>query len=187
VRRTWLALTVGSAAVLATAIGAPAATAGKSACARYGDTSPTKLTREEAAKSVRCLLNRRREQHDLHRLSADRRLDRAAQRHTEYMRRHHCFSHRCRGERSLRRRLERVNYIEDGLRRWAIGENIGWGTGDLGTPKEMVSAWMHSPGHRHNILDRSFRDLGVGFVQGTPSNPDANGGIYTTDFGLRVK
>jgi len=51
----------------------------------------------------------------------------------------------------------------------------------------MVAAWMHSPGHRRNIVDRSFRDIGVGFVHGTPSNPRTNGGIYTTDFGLRVK
>jgi uncharacterized protein YkwD len=187
VTRIALALAAGSAALLFGAIGVSTATASKSACARYGDASPTHLTRGEAAKAIRCLLNRRRAQHDLRRLSSDRRLHRAAQRHTRFMRNHHCFSHRCHGEPALRRRLERVHYVEDDLRKFSYGENIGWGTGSLGTPKAMVSAWMHSPGHRHNILDRSFRDLGVGFVQGTPSNPDANGGIYTTDFGLRVK
>jgi len=175
------------AAVAFAALAASTATAGKSACSRYGDTSPAILSRGEAAKSIRCLINRRRGQHDLRRLDADDRLDRAAQRHTRFMRRHGCFSHRCQGEPSLRRRLERVHYIEPGLRSWSYGENIAWGSRGLGTPKQIVSAWMHSPGHRHNILDRSFRDIGVGFVRGTPSNPNANGGIYTTDFGLRVE
>jgi hypothetical protein len=44
-----------------------------------------------------------------------------------------------------------------------------------------------SPGHRHNILDRDFRELGAGLVRGTPSSPKADGAIYATDFGLRVK
>lgn len=32
----------------------------------------------------------------------------------------------------------------------------------------------------------AFRDLGVGFLRGTPGHPRANGGVYTTDFGLRA-
>jgi uncharacterized protein YkwD len=44
---------------------------------------------------------------------------------------------------------------------------------------------MRSPGHRANMLDPSFRDIGVGVIWGTPENPDAKGGIYTADFGMR--
>jgi uncharacterized protein YkwD len=166
---------------------APNAHAAKSACARYGDTAASNLTHRQAAKAVRCLLNRRRAHHDLRPLSMDRRLARAAQRHTRYTKKHKCFSHQCKGEASLERRLRRVHYLTNDLKKWAIGENIAWGGGDLATPKAIVNAWMHSSGHRHNILDRQFRDLGVGFVHGIPSDPNANGAIYTTDFGLRVK
>jgi uncharacterized protein YkwD len=45
---------------------------------------------------------------------------------------------------------------------------------------------MHSPGHRANILDRRFDELGVGFSAGTPRGGGGSGGIYTVDFGLRV-
>jgi uncharacterized protein YkwD len=104
------------------------------------------------------------------------------------MKRHQCFSHQCRAEPSLRRRLERVGYISDHhLHRYSYGENIGRGTGSFSTPKAMVSAWMRSPGHRRNILNRDFRDLGVGFVRGTPTGRQGDSGIYTTDFGLRGK
>lgn len=45
-----------------------------------------------------------------------------------------------------------------GLRHYS-GENVAYG---YKTPAELVAAWMSSPHHRENILDRSFRYLGVG-------------------------
>ena len=45
---------------------------------------------------------------------------------------------------------------------------------------------MSSSGHRANILNRDFRELGVGFSAGTPGGGGKSGGIYTVDFGLRV-
>lgn len=41
------------------------------------------------------------------------------------------------------------------------GENIAMGQG---TPAAVVSAWMNSPGHRANILSKSFTKIGVGYV-----------------------
>jgi uncharacterized protein YkwD len=38
------------------------------------------------------------------------------------------------------------------------GENIAYG---YETPRALVSAWMHSPGHRANILSRHFHRIGV--------------------------
>ena len=40
----------------------------------------------------------------------------------------------------------------------AAGENIAYG---YETPGELVSAWMHSPLHRANILSRQFHRIGV--------------------------
>jgi hypothetical protein len=31
-----------------------------------------------------------------------------------------------------------------------------------------MRAWMHSPPHRHNILSRHFRDVGIGVARGVP-------------------
>ena len=39
------------------------------------------------------------------------------------------------------------------------GENVAYG---YSTPSELVAAWMNSPHHRENILDRRFHYLGVG-------------------------
>ena len=44
-----------------------------------------------------------------------------------------------------------------------MGENIAKGQK---TPGSVVRAWMHSKGHRANILSPRFTDLGVGFHRG---------------------
>jgi uncharacterized protein YkwD len=180
-------IAAGACAAVLALLGPMAASAHASACSRYGDTSPAQLARHQAEDAVQCLLNRKRSTHGLPPLAPDDRLRRAAQRHSGYMREHQCFSHQCPGEASIRQRLKRVHYLHAGLASWAYGENIGWGTHHFGTPKGMVKAWMQSPEHRHNILEPSFHDLGVGFTHGSPSDPDADGGIYTTDFGERKK
>lgn len=43
------------------------------------------------------------------------------------------------------------------------GENIAKGQK---TPDAVMNAWMNSTGHRANILDKRFTELGVGYVQG---------------------
>jgi uncharacterized protein YkwD len=53
----------------------------------------------------------------------------------------------------------------------AAGENIAYG---YETPRAVVRAWMHSPGHRANILSRSFNRIGVAAWRAT------NGQTYTT-------
>jgi uncharacterized protein YkwD len=160
---------------------------GVTPCALYGKDVPSKLSKRHARMAVRCLVNRARERHGLHRLRQDHRLKRAAQAHTRRMRKDGCFDHECPGERSVLGRLQRVNYITNGLRRWMYGENIAYGSSSRGTPKAIVQAWMHSSGHRHNILTPSFRQIGVGFTQGTPPSPNANGSTFTTDFGMRKR
>lgn len=42
------------------------------------------------------------------------------------------------------------------------GENIAWGQK---TPQEVVTAWMNSPGHRANIMHKSFTKIGVGHLK----------------------
>ncbi len=43
----------------------------------------------------------------------------------------------------------------------SAGENIARGQR---TPSEVVNAWMNSSGHRANILNASFTEIGVGYV-----------------------
>jgi uncharacterized protein YkwD len=54
----------------------------------------------------------------------------------------------------------------------AYGENVAYG---YGTPESVMAAWMASPGHRQNILDCGFKEIGVGLAQ--------PGSYWTQDFG----
>jgi uncharacterized protein YkwD len=156
------------------------------ACGKWGDVEAQKLRNGEARKAILCLVNKQRDKAGLPSLDRDKRLQKAAQRHTDRMDGTGCFDHACGGEGDLGQRLEQVGCLEGGLSRWAYGENIAWGAQHLGTPEAIVKAWMNSSGHRANILSRDFREIGVGFAVGTPNDGRDAGGIYTTDFGLRV-
>lgn len=186
-RRARTVMLLASLSLLAggVALGGPlSATAGASACRHFGATQAQKLSHTQAWRSIGCLVNRARHRHGLRRVRTSGRLKRAAEKHTDYMKRHHCFSHECRGEPSFVSRLKRVNYVVGGLSYWKIGENIAWGGGRQGTPKAIVRSWLRSPGHRGNILDPQFRQLGVGFA--ADCKRDKRGGVmFTTDFGIR--
>lgn len=179
-----VAITLSIGAALGTG---PATASAKSPCGKWGNTLPTKLTAHQAQLSVRCLLNKQRQRHGLKKLKLHKRLNKAAGKHSRVMKRKSCFDHVCPGEASLESRLSSVRYLLNNLLQWSYGENIGWGQAQLATPRAMVKAWMHSPPHRANILDGGFRDLGVGFSRGNPYSKKGKGGLYTTDFGRRVK
>jgi len=48
-----------------------------------------------------------------------------------------------------------------GWHRGTMGENIAYGSSYLGAAPAILRSWMHSPGHRANILRRSFRYQGL--------------------------
>jgi uncharacterized protein YkwD len=173
-------------AMLALAASPATPGASASACKKWGDSHPTDVRTGQAREAILCLVNKERDKAGLGDLDLDKRLQKAAQRHNDQMDGTGCFEHECGGEAGLDARLERVGYLVGGLSKWAYGENIAWGMDDRGTPESIVDAWMHSSGHRANILSSSFREIGVGFSVGTPGGAGAAGGIYTTDFGLRV-
>lgn len=51
---------------------------------------------------------------------------------------------------------------EHGVSYMRAGENIAWGQK---TPEIVVNGWMNSPSHRANILNASFKTIGVGHYQ----------------------
>lgn len=53
-------------------------------------------------------------------------------------------------------------FAEHGITYRYSGENIAWGQK---SPEEVVTAWMNSAGHRANILNANFKELGVGYRQ----------------------
>src|SRR3954453_9931104 len=158
--------------VLAAAVISPA-TASASACTGAG-ASPAKLGEAGVRLATLCLLNQQRRAHGLVALQADARLGRAALGHSKDMVSHRYFAHESRAGAPFSARLPRAGFH-------VLGENIGWGSGSLSTPRSMVRAWMHSAPHRANILDRRYRKIGVGVAFGSPVG--GSGASYTTDFG----
>lgn len=51
---------------------------------------------------------------------------------------------------------------EQGVSFRGSGENIAWGQK---TPEQVMDGWMNSAGHRANILNESFKNIGVGYYQ----------------------
>lgn len=47
------------------------------------------------------------------------------------------------------------------------GENIAKG---YSSPADVVAGWMNSPGHRRNMLDCQWTELGVGYAEGSSSS-----------------
>ena len=95
------------------------------------------------------------------------------------------FSHESRDGRDFVDRIVRARYVRMSDPGWLLGENLAWGAGRLASPREIVRAWMASPGHRANVLRRRFRDVGIAVVAGTPVEGTGVGATYATDFGRR--
>jgi uncharacterized protein YkwD len=153
-------------------------------CKRAG-LQPSKVSHRVVVRATLCLLNHARARHHLKPLRRSRRLGRAARNHSADMARRGYFSHDSRSGASFLDRIRRSGYLRR-AGRWAVGENIAWGTGRLATPRAIVRAWMRSRGHRANILNGRFREIGVGITFSAPvrvaGRPAAT---YTTDFGMR--
>ena len=133
--------------LLAAAPGTPfAASAAAKGCGPAANANPSRVKPSEARDAVTCLVNKQRNKAGLGDLDRDKRLQRAAQRHTEKMDGSGCFDHTCGGEGDLGTRLESVDYIGGDLSHWSYGENIAWGMRGRGTARAIVDAWMHSSG-----------------------------------------
>jgi uncharacterized protein YkwD len=162
----------------------PAATAQASPCVIANASAiPTaqKASIQHARRQTLCLLNQERAKRGMRPLRLNKRLSRASLRHSRQMIRKHYFEHG-----NFVARIVNARYVNR-HQAWALAENIAWGTGSLSTPAETVRAWMHSPGHRANILNPRFRDIGIGIAIGAPGlvHAAAAAATYTTDFGRK--
>jgi uncharacterized protein YkwD len=165
-------------------VAAPGAVAQKRAC-KHADAQAGQATQRQLSRATVCLLNKQRRARHMRQLRRSKRLGRAARGHSAEMAQSKYFSHNSRSGASFLDRIRRAGYLRR-ARRWSVGENIAWGTGALSTPRAIVRAWMNSPGHRANILQRNFRHIGIGISFGTPVRIAGRpGATYTTDFGTR--
>lgn len=170
--------TLALAAVALAASAGPAA--GAPSCGAAADRPATATTGSERA--TLCLLNQERRARGLRRLSANSDLRLAGERHARDMVERKYFAHTAPGGTSFVTRIKQTDYIPSRAA-WSLGENLAWGSGAASTPRQIVRQWMDSPGHRVNILQRSYRQIGVAIVRGVPIAGIAGGATYATEFG----
>jgi uncharacterized protein YkwD len=146
---------------------------------------PSGANLERARLATLCLVDRERTSRGESALRPDPDLQHAAQGHSQDMAAGDYFEHDgLHGETPLSR-MRSAGYIYNPRLGYEVGENIAWGTLWMASPGEIVAGWMADPGHRANILDRTFRDTGIGIAP----HPLASlargqaGAIYTQDFG----
>jgi uncharacterized protein YkwD len=141
--------------------------------AAAGTTAKPAVAVDKAAyeTQVVALTNAQRAAHGCPALRIDNRLIAAARVHSTDMVRQGYFSHTGSDGTTFVAREVSAGYPKKG----PSAENIAWG---YRTPQDVVTAWMHSPGHRENILNCGSVAVGVGLAY-------TNGGsaYWTQDFG----
>ena len=115
---------------------------------------------------VAAIVNLRRAEAGLRLLRLNLDVHVAARRHSADQARMNRMTHTGSDGSNAGQRISRAGY------RWSgWGENVAMG---YLTPRAVVRAWMHSAGHRANILTGSFWHIGVGVRRA------GNGTIYWT-------
>jgi uncharacterized protein YkwD len=169
-------------AALAAVVALGIAPSSASAACRGHDLEPGTASVSSLHHATLCLLNRQRRLHHVRALRSDSDLRVAATRHAKDMVQRDYFSHTSPGGVDFVKRILATGYVPAGAS-WTVGENLAWGSQSLGTPGSIVRSWMKSPGHRANILNRGFNEIGIGIVLGVPAPGAPRGATYATEFG----
>jgi uncharacterized protein YkwD len=147
----------------------PPSTTPPAAKARKPPVNPPNAANLPAETAVLVIVNAERAKAGCKALTVNSKLAAAARKHSADMLARHYFSHTTPDGVTFSVRIDAEGY------RWSgVGENIAAGQR---TPTDVMRAWMNSPGHRANILNCQFRNLGVGMVQNGRSP------VWTQDFG----
>ncbi|MDQ4063040.1 MAG: CAP domain-containing protein [Actinomycetota bacterium] len=119
------------------------------------------------------LHNKTRADRGLSRLCVHPALQKAARAYSQEMISKDYFKH---GDVS--KRLSKSGY------RWSTyGENILYDPGSQDSTESLFKLWMKSSGHKSNILNKDFREAGIGASSG--SYKDGKAIMWTVDFGDR--
>ncbi len=131
-------------------------------------------------------VNALRAQHHLAALRLSAPLYAAARAHTREMAADGYFEHESANGTSFSKRIQTF-YPWGRWSTWSAGENLLWASPDI-DPQDALQTWLDSPPHRANLLNPSWREIGIAAVHATAA-PGEYGGqdvtIVTADFGVR--
>lgn len=136
-----------------------------------GDSSNDIAGISSQAKQVANLVNEERKEAGLSPLTMNSSLSKVAQAKAEDMRDNNYFSHTSPVYGSPFEMLKQF-----GIKYTAAGENIAKGQKSA---ESVMNAWMNSSGHRANILNNDYTQIGVGYCT------DGNGNTYWVQMFIR--
>ncbi len=129
-------------------------------------------------------LNAVRADHGLRPLRLEAGLTTAAERHSLEMVESGYFGHESPDGSVFWKRIKRF-YPRVRSGSWEVGENLMWKAPAV-SARVVVRAWLRSPGHRENLLDGGYRDVGIAAVHAIDA-PGVYGlrrvVVLTVDFG----
>jgi len=141
---------------------------------------PSAANEPQVRAATLCLINARRAHGGLQPLGSNPMLQRAAELHSLDMAARRFFEH---GNPDGVQPDARI--VRQGYPPILVGENLAWGETDKSPPAQIVALWMKSPGHRANILEPGYREIGIGLAYRAPEAQPVpkQAAIYTTTFG----
>jgi uncharacterized protein YkwD len=158
------------------------------------DTPVGLLTRQDAEAAVLCLVNQEREAAGVAALTQNGALGSAAEAHAEAAVQIKWWGPGSDPHTNPQTgstpgsRIAAAGYCPNPIS-YSYGENAfdGYSTGEgaqAPTPRDAVTWWMNSPGHRANILNPNYTETGLGVIAESPEQAPADaGGTFVQDFG----
>ena len=155
--------------------------------ARAADATPASVERMQALDgAILTELNATRAAHGLRPLTVSPQLEEAAVAHSREMLDGGFFAHDSPGGASFVQRLKRF-YTPSGYSSWSAGENLIYNSAAMDA-NEAIQVWLDSPPHRQNMLDPTWREVGIGSLHAASAGGAFGGDptwVITMDFGTR--
>jgi uncharacterized protein YkwD len=147
----------------------PIKTAASPAPATPASTNPQDIFDQQ----ILGLVNQERAKVGADPLKINEQLDLAADQHTLDQASMNKMSHTGSNGSNMGDRIKNAGYVFS-----SAGENVAYGFGDAAA---VMSGWMNSEGHRQNILNPNYKEIGIGYAQGADGRP-----YWTQDFGAAL-
>jgi uncharacterized protein YkwD len=129
-------------------------------------------------------INAFRAQHGLAKLRLNPELTTAARAHSHQMAQQGYFAHESADGSAFWKRMR--GYYQS-AHSWSVGENLLWSSPGIDGARAL-KMWLASPEHRKNLVNPSWREIGVSAVHVSQAPGVYHGQavtIVTTDFGVR--
>ncbi len=124
--------------------------------------TPQLLAQSDFQTQVLELVNAERQKVGAPPLQLNDKLGQAAQRHAEDMAKNNFVSHDGSDGSTIQSRIEEAGYDYS-----AFAENVA---GGQSTPEAVLKSWLNSSGHRRNILNPDYKEIGIGYAKDSSSD-----------------